>query len=135
MFDVGFSELLIIGIVALIVIGPEKLPAVARTVGILLGRAQRYVNDVKTDINREMQLEELKKLQSQMTDSVRTLEQSVRNEMDEAQAALGGVSSEVSAAVSEPVAAVDAPPLQSPEKADIAAVPAANLVQTTLNLT
>ncbi|MEY4593189.1 MAG: hypothetical protein RIR18_2084 [Pseudomonadota bacterium] len=99
MFDVGFSELLVIGIVALIVIGPEKLPAVARTLGHLLGRAQRYVNDVKTDINREMQLDELKKLQSQMTDSVRTLEQSVREEMDEAQAALGGISS----AVIEPV--------------------------------
>ena len=52
---------MVIGIVALLVIGPEKLPKVARTLGHLLGRAQRYVNDVKSDINREMQLDELKK--------------------------------------------------------------------------
>jgi sec-independent protein translocase protein TatB len=71
MFDIGFSELMVIGIVALIVIGPERLPKVARTLGHLLGRAQRYVNDVKSDINREIQLDELKKLQSQVTDSAR----------------------------------------------------------------
>ena len=86
MFDVGFSELLVIGIVALIVIGPEKLPRVARTVGHLLGRAQRYVNDVKSDINREIQLDELKKLQSQVTDSARALEDSVRKEYEAARA-------------------------------------------------
>jgi sec-independent protein translocase protein TatB len=86
MFDVGFSELLVIGIVALIVIGPEKLPRVARAVGHLLGRAQRYVNDVKSDINREIQLDELKKLQSQVTDSARALEDSVRQEYEAARA-------------------------------------------------
>ena len=59
MFDVGFSELMVIAIVALIVIGPERLPKVARTAGHLLGRLQRYVSDVKADINREMQLDEL----------------------------------------------------------------------------
>ena len=61
MFDIGFSELLVIGLVALIVIGPEKLPRVARTLGHLMGRLQRYVADVKADINREIELEELKK--------------------------------------------------------------------------
>lgn len=55
MFDVGFSELIVIAIVALVVIGPERLPKVARTAGLLLGRLQRYVNDVKADIKREMQ--------------------------------------------------------------------------------
>jgi sec-independent protein translocase protein TatB len=84
MFDVGFSELIVIGIVALIVIGPERLPKVARTVGHLLGRAQRYVNDVKADINREMQLDELKKLQAQVAESARSLEDSVRKEVDAA---------------------------------------------------
>lgn len=84
MFDIGFSELMVIGIVALLVIGPERLPKVARTLGHLLGRAQRYVNDVKSDINREMQLDELKKLQSQVTDSARALEDSVRKEYDTA---------------------------------------------------
>ena len=66
MFDIGFSELILIGLVALIVIGPQRLPTVARTVGHLLGRLQRYVGDVKADISREMQLEELKKLQEQV---------------------------------------------------------------------
>ena len=68
MFDVGFSELLVIAVVALIVIGPERLPRVARTAGHLLGRLQRYVGDVKSDINREMQIEDLKKLQQQVAD-------------------------------------------------------------------
>lgn len=88
MFDIGFSELIVIGIVALIVIGPERLPKVARTLGHLLGRAQRYVNDVKADINREMQLDELKKLQSQVTESARSLEESFRQNVDSARAAV-----------------------------------------------
>jgi len=88
MFDISFSELLVIGIVALVVIGPERLPKVARTIGLLLGRAQRYVNDVKSDINREMQLDELKKLQTQVTDSARELESSVRQEFDSARSAI-----------------------------------------------
>lgn len=82
MFDIGFSELIVIGIVALVVIGPERLPKVARTIGHLLGRAQRYVNDVKADINREMQIDELKKLQSQVVESARSLEESMRQEAD-----------------------------------------------------
>jgi sec-independent protein translocase protein TatB len=77
MFDIGFSELILIAIVALVVIGPERLPKVARTAGHLLGRMQRYVNDVKSDINREMQLDELKKLQSEMQESARSVEQSM----------------------------------------------------------
>ena len=98
MFDIGFSELMVIGIVALLVIGPEKLPKVARTLGHLLGRAQRYVNDVKSDINREMQLDELKKLQTQVADSARSLEDSVRKEMDGARSA---VASPVQSAVAD----------------------------------
>ena len=81
MFDVGFSEIVVIGVVALVVIGPERLPKVARTAGLLLGRLQRYVNDVKADINREMQLDELKKMQEQMTEQVRSMESSVTSEM------------------------------------------------------
>lgn len=113
MFDIGFSELLVIGIVALVVIGPEKLPKVARTIGHLLGRAQRYVNDVKSDINREIQLDELRKLQSQVTESARSLEESVRKEYDaarsavelpvnEARSAVAGLESEVKQAASVP---------------------------------
>ena len=81
MFDVGFSELIVIALVALIVIGPERLPKVARTVGILLGRLQRYVNDVKSDINREMQLDELKKIQEQVSSQARDMQDSLTSEM------------------------------------------------------
>lgn len=85
MFDIGFSELMVIGVVALVVIGPEKLPKVARTVGTLLGRAQRYVNDVKSDINRQMELDELRKLQSQVQDAARDVEGQVRGLHDDLQ--------------------------------------------------
>jgi sec-independent protein translocase protein TatB len=81
MFDIGFSELIVIGLVALIVIGPERLPRVARTAGHLLGRLQRYVNDVKADINREMQLDELKRLQQQVEDSAREMELTMHKEV------------------------------------------------------
>ncbi len=101
MFDIGFSELIVIAIVALVVIGPERLPKVARTLGLLLGRAQRYVNDVKSDISREMQLDELKKLQSQVAESARSLETSVRSELDAAQSALASPFQEAQSAVAE----------------------------------
>lgn len=83
MFDIGFSELLVIAIVALIAIGPQQLPKVARTLGHLFGRMQRYVNDVKADINREMELHELKKLQSTMEDAARSFQSSVSKEVSE----------------------------------------------------
>ncbi len=91
MFDVGLSELMIIAVVALVVIGPERLPRVARTAGLLLGRLQRYVSDVKSDINREIQLDELKKLQQQMTDQVTNLEASVTHEMREVESSVNTV--------------------------------------------
>ena len=81
MFDVGFSELIVIAIIALVVVGPERLPKVARTAGHLLGRLQRYVNDVKSDISHEMQLDELRKLQSEMQESARNLQHSVDSEI------------------------------------------------------
>lgn len=87
MFDISFTELVVIGIVALVVVGPERLPGVARTLGHLLGRAQRYVSDVKADISREMQLEELKKMQTQMVESAENLENSVKQEIAAAHSA------------------------------------------------
>jgi sec-independent protein translocase protein TatB len=81
MFDIGFSELIVISVVALIVIGPERLPKVARTAGVLLGRLQRYVSNVKADISREMQLDELKKLQAEVQESARNFERSVAGEV------------------------------------------------------
>ncbi|GMV54661.1 MAG: hypothetical protein AMXMBFR6_04660 [Betaproteobacteria bacterium] len=78
MFDIGFSEFLVIGLVALLVLGPERLPRVARTAGLLLGRLQRYVNDVKADIQREMHVAELKRLGQQIEADVRSAESSVQ---------------------------------------------------------
>jgi len=81
MFDIGFTELMVIGVVALIVIGPERLPRVARTVGHLVGRLQRYVADVKSDINREMELEELRKMRDTVQQAATEIETSVNTEL------------------------------------------------------
>ena len=88
MFDIAFSELLVIAVIALLVIGPEKLPKVARTAGVMFGRLQRYVNDVKADIQREVELDELKKLRSQFEDAAKSVEQSV-SEVDREVRAVG----------------------------------------------
>jgi sec-independent protein translocase protein TatB len=82
MFDIAFSELLLIGVIALIVIGPQKLPRMARTVGHLLGRLQRYVSDVKADINREIELDELRKMRDSMQEAASSFESSVKSELD-----------------------------------------------------
>jgi sec-independent protein translocase protein TatB len=78
MFDFSFSELALIGVVALVVLGPERLPKVARTVGEWAGKAQRYVAQVKADVTREMEVAELKKLQEQARDVARSIETSVQ---------------------------------------------------------
>jgi sec-independent protein translocase protein TatB len=88
LIDFGFDKLALIGAVALIVIGPEKLPRVARTVGHLLGKAQRYVADVKAEVNRSIELEELKKMKGQFEDAARDVETSVTSEVHQATAAL-----------------------------------------------
>ncbi len=74
MFDIGFSELMLIGIIALVVIGPERLPKVARTAGQWLGRLNRYASQVKQDIDRDMKLEELRKMQQDMKDTAQRYE-------------------------------------------------------------
>jgi sec-independent protein translocase protein TatB len=87
MIDLGISKLALIGAVALIVIGPEKLPKVARTVGALLGKAQRYVSDVKAEVNRSMELEELRKMkdgfQGAMNDAKSSVESAGKDFEDE----------------------------------------------------
>ena len=87
MIDFCHDKLELIGAVALIVIGPEKLPKVARTVGHLLGKAQRYVADVKAEVNRSIELDELKKMKTQFEDAARDVENSVRSEVNQATAA------------------------------------------------
>ena len=79
MIDLGISKLALIGAVALVVIGPEKLPKVARTVGALLGKAQRYVADVKAEVNRSMELEELRKMKDGFQDSINEAKKSVED--------------------------------------------------------
>jgi sec-independent protein translocase protein TatB len=88
MFDFSFGELALIGAVALVVLGPERLPKVARTVGEWLGKAQRYVSQVKADINREMELAELKKLQEEARAAAQSVQSAVQGfESDVRQAA------------------------------------------------
>lgn len=81
MFDIAFTELMVIGLIALIVIGPEKLPRMARTVGHLAGRLQRYVSDVKADINREIELDELRKMRDSMQQAASEMQSSVQSEL------------------------------------------------------
>jgi len=82
MFDIGASEIFVIGVVALIVIGPERLPRVAKTLGHLFGRLQRYVAEVKSDISREIELDELRNLKNTMQDAARSIEQSVASQVN-----------------------------------------------------
>jgi sec-independent protein translocase protein TatB len=124
MFDIGFSEMIVIAVIALVVLGPEKLPRVARTAGHLLGRMQRYVNDVKADINREIELDELRKLQKEMQNTANSIEQSVKGEINAVQSEFKQIGDSTRQALSEPFAApvsdpvadafADPPPVQSP---------------------
>jgi sec-independent protein translocase protein TatB len=112
MFDVGFSELVVIALVALIVIGPERLPRVARTIGALLGRAQRYVNDVKADIQREVNLDELKDIKSTFQDAAKSVEQSVNQVGEELQATGESLQQSVTGTVeTKPDPVADEPPV------------------------
>lgn len=78
MFDIGFSELVVVGVVALVVLGPERLPKVARTAGHLFGRLQRYVATVKADLNREMEMSEFSKVKQEVQEAARAFEQSAQ---------------------------------------------------------
>ena len=126
MFDIAFSELILIALVALVVIGPERLPRVARTAGHLLGRLQRYVSDVKTDINREIQLEELKKMQQQVEDSARDLESSVTQEFSSMESTLNqSLQAESAGLVPAPEEEATAPFVEPPPEAMLAVAPPA----------
>jgi len=83
MFDIGFSELVVIGIVGLIVIGPERLPKVARTVSHIFWRAQRYINDIRVELAREAQFQELKEMKEETTKTLRSVEHAVKREASE----------------------------------------------------
>jgi len=118
MFDIGISEIMVIAVVALIVLGPEKLPKTARTLGHLFGRLQRYVADVKADINRELQLEELKKLQAEVKTAATSFESSMSAAATEIQSNVRAVETDLNAAAAgsaaEPTAAAPVALPQSP---------------------
>ena len=111
MFDIGFSEILLIAIVALVVLGPERLPRVARTAGHLLGRFQRYANQVKSDISREMQVEDLKKMQAEIKQAASDIQTSVTTEMASLESGVTDAASAVRAEVEQTIA----PPLDANE--------------------
>lgn len=106
-----------IGIVALIVIGPERLPKVARTVGALLGKAQRYVNDVKREVNQAMETDELRKVKTSLEGAARDLEQTVRTHASDFKSGVNQVSSELNALNDEPSSGADTPETEQLEDA------------------
>lgn len=97
MIDLGISKLAMIGAVALIVIGPEKLPRVARTVGTLIGKAQRYVSDVKAEVNRSMELDELKKMKETVEGAAKDVQQSIQTNAADFEKSWAEATSEASA--------------------------------------
>jgi sec-independent protein translocase protein TatB len=98
MIDFGFDKLALIGAVALIVIGPERLPKVARTIGHLMGKAQRYVAEVKSEVNRSIELEELKNMKTQFEDAARDVGQAVSSEVRQASTEMNEAWGELSSA-------------------------------------
>jgi sec-independent protein translocase protein TatB len=114
MFDIGITEIMVIAVVALVVIGPERLPRVARTIGTLLGRAQRYVNDVKAEVNREMELEELRKLQTQMQDAARDIQQTVSTAGADVRSAVQDVEKSLTQTMQPIADSVNAPTTSAP---------------------
>lgn len=126
MFDVGFTEMMVIAVVALIVIGPERLPRVARTLGHLFGRLQRYVNDVKADIGREIELEELKKFKSTFEDAARGFESEVNTEINSVQSEATKTQNELSSELNSLAKSEDpaaAPSIPAPVSAEASLTP------------
>ncbi len=108
MIDFGFDKIALIGAVALIVIGPEKLPRVARTMGHLLGKAQRYVADVKAEVNRSIELDELKKMKTQFEDAARNVEQTIHSEVNQAKSSFSSSWQDATAGLTDGSGATDA---------------------------
>lgn len=108
MIDIGLSKMALIGAVALVVIGPEKLPRVARTVGTLLGKAQRYVADVKAEVNRSMELDELKKMKDSVESAARDVHNTIQTSANEFEKDWAEATGTASAALQEQSAVVPA---------------------------
>ena len=99
MFDIGITKLMIVGGIALIVIGPERLPRVARMVGTLVGRAQRYVADVKAEVNRSIELEDLQKMRSEFESAARDVHSTVQRSIDDIDRGVSGIAGVFDAAL------------------------------------
>jgi len=110
MFDIGFPELMLIGIVALVVIGPERLPKVARTAGLLFGRARRYVSDIKGEIEKEIKLEEVRTFQEKMKQSAADAKHMIIEEVQKTSEPVKDAAAEASAAITEISRGVRQPP-------------------------
>jgi sec-independent protein translocase protein TatB len=113
MFDIGFSELMVIGVIALVVIGPERLPKVARTAGHLFGRLQRYVTQVKSDISREMELAELGKMKNEFESAARSFQTEVESKAAETERELRDATDSIERTLAEP--APTATPAETPQ--------------------
>jgi sec-independent protein translocase protein TatB len=137
MFDIAFSELVVIGVVALVVIGPERLPKVARTAGLLFGRLQRYVAQVKSDINREMELSELSKVKTEIETAARDFQRDVETKAHEADREIRGVEADIDrqlrAPESTPAVSADATSVPAPLTGESVA-PTAESTSTQLEL-
>lgn len=128
MFDFSFAELVVIGVVALVVIGPERMPKVARAAGLLFGRAQRYVSEVKADINNQLKLDELRKIEADMRAKASTAEHVIIEETQHVEQEFRGVAERVTAAATpqgdsaaekpgepQPLPSVETPAVASPQ--------------------
>jgi sec-independent protein translocase protein TatB len=113
MFDFSFFELAVIGVVALIVVGPERMPKVARTAGLLFGRAQRYVSEVKADINNQLKLEELRKIETDMRASVSNAEHLIIEETKHIEQEFKGAAEQVVPAAPPQVEAPAGKPIEA----------------------
>ena len=130
MFDIGFSEIAVIGVVALVVLGPERLPKVARTAGHLFGRLQRYVANVKSDINREMELSELAKMKEEVTSAAKSFEQTINEQTTAVESEARAVEKSATENIAAP-APVAAAPTQAELLAEQeAGLPPANIAHT-----
>ena len=107
MFDFGFSEMIIVGVVALVVLGPERLPVVARTAGEWIGKAQRFVAQVKSDIDRETELSELKKIQDEAKALANDVKSTVEKTAGEIETNVSSVAGEAQSAVKDAQSAVE----------------------------
>lgn len=123
MFDISFTELLLIGIVALVVIGPERLPKVARTVGLLFGRAQRYVSEIKADINNQLKLEELRKIEADMRAKAQDAEHMIIEETQQVGQEFKGAAE----TLQPPAAQIEAQPETAGQAGEEASVPSPQL--------